>query len=150
MLDAILAILHHLLAFGLFAIIAAELVIISPGLDAQRLRRAGIIDLHYGLMAVLMLLVGFTRAIYAAKGWSYYAHNAFFWAKLGTFALIGLLSILPTLRILRWRRALRQDPQAPPAAAEITRVRRVLWLELALAVLLPIFAALMARGYGEW
>ena len=59
----------------------------------------------YGLLAGLIVVVGFSRAIFAAKGWTYYEHNALFWAKLATFALIGLLSVPPTLAYLRWRRA---------------------------------------------
>ena len=74
----------------------------------------------------------------------YYEHNAFFWAKLGTFALIGLLSVPPTLAYLRWRReGGAPDPQ------QVAGVRRLLWAEVLLFALLPIFAAAMARGYGE-
>ena len=41
--------------------------------------------------------VGFARANFAAKGWAYYSHNSFFWSKIGTFALVGVLSIIPTI-----------------------------------------------------
>ncbi len=47
-----------------------------------------------------ILIVGFSRAVYAAKGWAYYSHNLLFWAKIGTFAVIGLLSIAPTMSII--------------------------------------------------
>ncbi len=95
--------------------------------------------------AGLIVLVGFGRAIFAAKGWHYYSHNGFFWAKIGTFALIGLLSIPPTLAYLRWRKA-----GAPPSDEEIKRARFYLHFELALFVPLLGFAAAMARGYGEF
>jgi hypothetical protein len=37
------------------------------------------------------VVVGFSRAIYAAKGWAYYEANGFFWAKIATFvAVVGL------------------------------------------------------------
>ena len=62
------------------------------------------IDAWYGALAGLILIVGFSRAIFAAKGWAYYAHNAFFWAKIGTFIAIALLSVPPTLAFLKWRR----------------------------------------------
>jgi putative membrane protein len=99
----------------------------------------------YGVLAALILIVGFSRAIFAAKGWDYYAHNAFFWAKIGTFVAIGLLSIPPTLALLRWRRK-----STSPTVAEVAKMRPYLWTQVALFPLLPAFAAAMARGYGAF
>src|SRR5437868_15342752 len=105
MADLVLAILHHLLAFALAAVLAFEIAMIRAGMRAAELRRTAMVDRHYGGLAVLLLLVGFGRAIYAAKGWAYYSVNAMFWAKMATFLLIALLSIGPTVALLRWRRA---------------------------------------------
>jgi putative membrane protein len=143
MLDLVLAVIHHVLIFGLFGVLFAEFVLVRPGLEPAMVRRIAAIDLWYGITAGLIILVGFSRAIFAAKGWDYYSHNLFFWAKLGTFAIIGLLSLWPTLRYLRWRR----EGRAPEA--DILQVRRLLWAQVALFALLLLFAAAMARGYGE-
>jgi putative membrane protein len=143
--DAALAIGHHILVFSLAGILAFELGIIRPGMTAPDIRRVGRVDLWYGILAGLILVVGFVRASVAAKGWSYYAANHFFWAKIATFALVGLLSIPPTVSIIRWRRALAADPAFVP---EVGTVRRFLWLEVFFFALIPVFAALMARGYG--
>jgi len=145
MLDLLLACTHHLLIFAVFGMLLAEFVLLRPGLDVAALGRIARLDLHYGVFATLVVVVGFLRAIFAAKGWGYYAHNAFFWAKLATFALIGLLSIAPTLALLRWRRS-----GQPPDAAAVAAVRRYLHYELGLFLLLPLFAAAMARGYGSF
>ena len=144
-LDLVLAILHHLFVFALFAVLFAELVMVRRGMDAVAVTRVVSIDLWYGVLAGLILVVGFSRAIFAAKGWYYYAHNLFFWAKIGTFVMIGLLSIPPTLAFLKWRRSI-----ALPTEESVDRVRRYLWIEVALFALLPAFAAAMARGYGEF
>jgi putative membrane protein len=145
MLDLSLAIGHHLLIFAIFGIICAEVWAVRPGLNGAAAARIASLDLWYGILAAAILVVGFCRAIFAAKGWAYYSHNAFFWAKLGTFAIIGLLSLPPTLAFLRWRKSALQ-----PSEAEIRTVRRYVHLELALFVLLPVFAAAMARGYGQF
>ena len=71
MLDLVLAILHHLLVFGLLAILTAELMLVRRGMDAAAAKRVGAIDIAYG--AVAGLLVGFVRATMAAKGWAYYS-----------------------------------------------------------------------------
>lgn len=143
MLDLTLAIGHHLLIFGLFAILVGELLMVGPAIDAAGIGRVARIDLWYGIVAAMILLLGFSRAVFAAKGWAYYQHNAFFWAKIATFLLIGVLSVPPTLAYLRWRRT-----ETAPSAAEVRRVRGYLWVETLLFALLPVFAAAMARGYG--
>jgi len=145
MFDLSLAIGHHLLIFTLFGVLVAELVLVRPGLDGSAITRTARIDLWYGVVAGLIVIVGFMRAIFAAKGWNYYEHNLFFWLKIGTFVVIALLSIPPTVRYLRWSRA-----ATVPSAAEVNGVRRILWAEVALFALLPIFAAAMARGFGEY
>ena len=144
MLDLFLAIGHHLLIFGLFGVLALEFAIVRPGLTPAWVQRIARIDIWYGLIAGLILAVGFSRAVFAAKGWVYYSHNLFFWLKLTAFAAIGLLSIPPTLAFIRWRKA-----GDTPDSTQIAPVRRLLWAELILFAALPILAAAMARGYGE-
>jgi putative membrane protein len=144
-LDLLLAGVHHLLIFAVFGFLLIEFIGLRAVLTRDSIARIAAADLGYGIAAALIVLIGFARAIYAAKGWTYYSHNAFFWLKLGTFAAIGLLSIQPTILFIRWRRAADL-----PDAAAITGMRRRLHLELALFAFLPIFAAAMARGYGEF
>jgi putative membrane protein len=95
----------------------------------------------------LVIIVGVLRVIYGAKGADYYLHNPWFWAKMASFAAVGVLSLPPTVRFLAWRRALKADPDFVPGAWEIARIRLWLRLELALIVLIVTFAAAMAR-YG--
>jgi putative membrane protein len=145
MLDLALAIAHHLLVFGLFGILFAEFMLVRPGMEPAAVRRVGIIDLAFGALAGLVLIVGFARAGMAAKGWAYYSHNGFFWAKVGVFLLIGLLSAPPTIAFIRWRKA-----GASPTDQQVAGVRRFLHAEVILFALLPAFAAAMARGYGQF
>lgn len=144
MLDLELAIAHHVAVFALFGVLAAELVLVRTGVDLATIGRVGRIDLWYGVLAGLILAVGFSRAVFAAKGWAYYSHNLFFHAKLGTFILIGLLSIAPTIAYIRWRKA-----GVAPTDGQVTAVRRYLWAQVALFALLPAFAVAMARGFGS-
>jgi putative membrane protein len=81
MLDLDLAIAHHLLVFTLFGVLFAELVAVRRGLDQAGVARIAAVDLWYGILAGLILIVGFARANFAAKGWAYYSHNAFFWGR---------------------------------------------------------------------
>jgi len=145
MLDLAFAIGHHLLIFALFGVLFAELIAVRRGMDSAAVARIASVDLWYGVLAALILIVGFSRAVFAAKGWRYYQHNGFFWAKIAAFAAVGLLSVPPTIRFIQWRRA-----GISPSDSQIASVRRYLHAEVVLFALLPAFAAAMARGYGEF
>jgi putative membrane protein len=144
-LDLWLAIGHHLIIFALFGILAAELVLVTRGMSLDVAAKISRVDSWYGALAGAIVIVGFSRAIFAAKGWAYYSHNGFFWAKIGTFVLVALLSVPPTLQYIKWRRS-----GETPDLADVGRVKRFLYAEVFLFALLPIFAAAMARGYGEF
>jgi putative membrane protein len=147
--DLLFAIGHHLLIFALAGIIAYEFAVVRQSMTAADIVRVGAVDLWYGILAGLILIVGFARANYAAKGWDYYSHNHFFWAKIGTFALVGILSIWPTVQFIRWRGALKKDPAAMPPPGAISTARGFIWAEVFFFALIPVFAAAMARGYGS-
>jgi len=148
--DLTLAIGHHLLVFLLAGVLAFEVGAIRPSMKPEDVLRVSRVDNWYGILAAAIILVGFSRAIYAAKGWAYYEANGFFWAKIAAFAVVGLLSIIPTIQIIRWRRALTADTAFLPAASDVAGVRRYLWAEVAFFALIPAFAAAMARGYGSF
>ena len=84
---------------------------------------------------------------YGIKGYDFYLHNPWFHAKIGCFVLVGLLSILPTLRFVRWRKALRVDAGFVPPAAEVAAMARIIRFELVLVAAILVFAAMMVR-YG--
>jgi putative membrane protein len=146
--DFLLASLHHVFVFSLFVILGAQIVLVRPGLDAGVISRVGRLDRYYGIFALGALLAGLARVFWGAKGSAYYFSNHIFLTKLGLFILIGLLSIMPTLKFIAWGRALASDPRSLPAEADIRRTRIFIHIQATLIILLPILAAAMARGYG--
>ena len=146
--DLALAIAHHVLVFGLAAVIAFEIAAIHAEIAGRDIARIARADMWYGILAGAILIIGFSRVFYAARGWAYYSHNLLFWAKIGTFAVIGLLSIVPTMSILRWRRSSLATGGFVVPLHEVQKIRTYLFAEAALFPLLLVFAAGMARGYG--
>jgi putative membrane protein len=67
---------------------------------------------------------------------------------MAAFVAVALLSIMPTIRYAGWRKALDEDPSALPSDQAVGWARRMINLQLAVFVLIPTFAALMARGIG--
>lgn len=146
--DFLLASLHHLLVFGLVAMLVAESVLLGGAIDRRVLQRLAGLDMGYGICAVLLILVGIGRVMAGIKGHDFYLHNPWFHAKLGTFVLVGLLSILPTVRFLRWRKAAAANPIFLPGDAEVAGMRRLVRFELILLAAVFVFAAAMARHGG--
>lgn len=147
-LDASLSVLHWWAVFLLITTLVGEKVLISGVADARTVRRLSRYDLAYGLAALLVLVAGFVRATHGAKGWAFYADNPMFWIKIGLFVLIGLMSIAPTMSFRQWRKSLVGRPGAVIEAARVVSVRRWIDLELTLLALIPVAAAMMARGIG--
>ena len=149
MTDLILAIVHHLIVFGIAAVLAAELALLRPAAMSPRtVKLLGRFDAVYGMLALAILVVGFGRVFHGAKGAQFYLHNPVFWAKVGIFAVVGLLSIKPTMRILAWQKSLKADAAFVPSAEELKALRRWKLVEVHVFGLIPVAAAIMARGIG--
>lgn len=146
--DLVLAIFHHLLVFSLAGIIGAEFVLVRGDLAAVTLKRLAGIDRHYGIIAMLIVVVGIGRVVWGLKGWEFYVYNWVFWAKMAAIAAVGLLSIIPTVRFISWSRQAGADPRYRVPDTELASVRTYVRTEAAIFLLIPVFAAAMARGYG--
>lgn len=147
--DAGLSWLHFVLAFILVSALAAEAFILRLPVDGRVARLLLRIDLFYGVSAVFLILAGIARVIWGAKGWDYYQHQPFFWAKMATFGVIGLISIAPTRAFMRWVKQVNSDPSFIVPESEAKHMRRLAVIETHLVALLLLFAALMARGMGQ-
>lgn len=148
MIDATLSALHFLLAFGLVAILAAQAALIRPGLTASSLRLATNLDRAYGASAVLLLGVGVSRVYWGVKGSSSYLSNPFFWTKIGLFMTVAVLSIPPTLRLIRWSKQARSQTAFLPSDEQVRGLQRWLRAEALVLMFIPFVAAAMARGMG--
>jgi len=146
MTDLLLAVAHHLIAFSLVAILAAELALCRPGISGGALDRLARVDAAYGASAMLILAIGISRVIYGLKGAQYYLHNPWFWGKMSALIVVALLSIGPTISVLRWRGTSRKSPGFIPTEAAIARVRGFIMVEFAFLSVVLICAATMARS----
>jgi putative membrane protein len=145
-LDAILAYLHFMAIFGLFATLMYEVVLLkagTAGLDIETLART---DRKFGIQAGIVLVTGALRVAFGAKGAAFYMHNPVFHLKIGLFVLAALISIVPTIAFLRWRKARRSDPSWRVPEPEWQRTRKLVRLEIAIVALIPLAAVIMSRG----
>jgi putative membrane protein len=143
LMDAVLASWHHLAMLALITSLAAEMVLLTGAMTADKVARLGRVDAIYGISAVMLLFAGGMRTAYGAKGWAFYEGNVLFWVKVGLFVVIGAISVLPTIRFIQWRRA-----GGMPAPEAIAQVKKLVMLQTTLLLALPVLAAFMARGIG--
>lgn len=143
-LDALLALCHYLVAFALVMVLFGQWLLLGMPAERRTITLLARLDVGYGLLAAAMLVAGGARVLWGAKGWNYYADNTTFWLKTGCFSLIGLWSVLPTLRIRQWHRNVQL-----PSADSMARLRRWKSVELGLLFPLLLLASLMARGIGH-
>jgi putative membrane protein len=147
-INSLMATLHHLCAFAVTATLVYEFVAFRRNLTVEEARRILKVDTAYGISAGLLVVAGLLRVYFFEKGPEFYRNSDMFWTKMGLFILVGLLSIYPTVRFLKWRTALKENRAPEITEQEFKNIRRVLHLELAGIGLILVVAPMMARGIG--
>jgi putative membrane protein len=147
--NLILAGAHHVAVFALVGLFAAEFTLLRPGLSGARVAQLARIDAAYGAVAGIVIVVGIVRVIFGGAGWEYYVGNHAFWGKMAAFLVMGLLTIPPTLAIRGWVKAVAGAADYAPPEGEVRANRRYVHMQAVALLLVPIFAAAMARGYGS-
>ena len=146
--SALFAFLHFFAVFGIVATVFLEWQTMSRTPTFTEAKRIQLCDRWYGIFAVLVLIVGFLRVYFFEKGHAFYTANPFFHAKLGLFVAIGLLSIYPTIRFIRWRPQTSKGQAPVVSEQEYRRIMAVLRIELVLLLGMALCASLMARAVG--
>lgn len=140
------AFLHHLLFVVLFVTLTVEMVLLRQTLTVENARRLLVVDGVYGAGAGALLVVGLLRVFFFEKGFAYYWANHAFLTKFGLFIIVGILSIVPTVEFMKWRKSLRDGRVPEVGPATIQKLRKIIHWELTGLALILFFAAWMAKG----
>lgn len=147
-LEALLAYAHFLAILTMTVFLASEAALCrKEWLNAAVVERLARLDMIYGISAMVVLATGLARTWWGIKGTAWYWGQPLLHAKVTLFVIIGLISIVPTLRFLRWRKALRATGALPDEAA-VRSTRRLVMIEAHLLVVIPLLAVFLARGVG--
>lgn len=141
MLELVIRYVHFLGILALSATLVAEKILLQPRLNEAQARKLFKIDAGYGISAVIVLISGLTLWLLVGKPAAFYYKNWIFLTKIGVFAAVGLLSIVPTRFFAKSRKLTGEI--IVPASIDI-----VLHLQLVLLAVIPLLAVLMARGVG--
>jgi putative membrane protein len=145
-MSTLFAFLHHVAAFTLVSALAVEFVLIRQELTLASARKLPIVDAVLGVSATLLLIIGLLRVFYFEKGSAYYFSSHAFLTKFTVFIIVAILSIVPTVEFLSWRKTVKagQVPVIEPRKMRL--VRTLIHSELAGVVIILLCAAIMARG----
>ncbi|MEX0960612.1 MAG: DUF2214 family protein [Burkholderiales bacterium] len=137
---------HMLSVIAVGALLFAELSVFFSAVDMYAVRRLA--NLHIALVAAgaVALITGILGVVWAESP-GFYLRNPNFWIKVALFVAIGLIAVPPTRHLLDWRRELAGEGNAPHPD-DVVHVRRYVVAEAVLFVLIPLAAAIAARGIG--
>lgn len=142
-MDILYRYIHFLGLVLVSGTLMAETLLLRKQLSGLELRRLAMLDGAYGMSILVLLAGGFLQWFAGSKPASFYTGNHVFWAKLGLVALVALISVWPTIWFIRNRKRPDADRVAVPGS-----VRTLVRLEMALLLVIPLLAVLMARGVG--
>lgn len=147
---ALIAFGHFIAFFALACALTLQIALVKPSPDIETAKRIQRADRAYGLMTVLVLVFGFLRVFYFEKGSDYYFNNTYFLIKLALFVGVGLMSILPTITYLRWRKEIKQDVAPTFSEADSAKLRKFLHYQLIGIGAILFCASMMAKGFGYY
>jgi len=140
----------HLLAAGLTAaMLVAQYWMLKRPVDRVQVTLLGAMGLGQLLAGAAVIATGMALASTFGMGSGYYLGHPLFLLKMGLFAVLAAVSILPLLQYVHWAREARRRPAFLPLLREVERVRAALSLMIGLMALLPLPAVLVARGFGS-
>ena len=146
--EALLAYAHFLAILTMVVFLASEAALCrGEWLNAAVVERLAKVDLIYGISSIAVLLTGVARTYWGMKGAGWYWTQPLLHAKITLFIVVAVMSIVPTLRFMRWRRNLRATG-ALPTELEIKKTRRLIMIEAHLVALITMLTVFLARGVG--
>ncbi len=146
--SATVAYIHYLSFMLCFGALVFERIRLKSSPNREEAISMVIADIVYGIAGIALLISGIYRVLKFGQGSDFYTHNPIFWTKISIFALVGSLSLYPTITYVLWAIPLSKGKLPEVTVSLVERLRLILNIELFGFSLIPFFATLMARGIG--
>ncbi len=146
LIAAIVAWIHYAAIIVLAGALVGEWALFERAISIERARRLRQLDMIYGIADGVTLASGLVR-LWTEKGLLYYLGNTGFWIKIFLFVAVAVASIYPTMVFAKWGPTLRAGTAPEIGAFQARFVALIIRIEIVALLFMPLFAALMARGY---
>lgn len=138
--------LHYIGIMALMGSLISEHLILKPQMNKAQIKSLATVDLIYLFAAILVLTTGILRWFVYGKGYDFYMSTHLFHIKLTLFIIIGILSIFPTIKILKWRKQTKHGEDPDITEKGVKKLLMFIRIELLLITIIPLLAVLIARG----
>ena len=142
MLEVGIRSIHFIGIMVLFSAVFAEHLLITKEMKIEQFKKVAIIDAVYGVSALLVLGAGLMLWLSVGNTPEFYSANWVFHLKLTLFVAVLILSLFPTIFLIKNRKHQEDTIIIPGYLIMMIRV------ELLLLICIPIVATIMAKGLG--
>ena len=149
MIDIVFTYIHYLSIMVMVGCLIAEMLLLASRDGQNTVENLSRVDISYFLATGMVLLTGAVKTVSSYKGSMYFVVNPVFMLKVLLFLAVAGLSLIPTRHYAHWRSRARMDPGYRIPAADAQSTRRFVLSEALLVALIPLLAAMMARGIGS-
>ncbi len=113
-LEILLRYVHFISIFAIVGSLVSEHLLLKKSMTRAEIARVARIDAVYGIAALTLVTAGLTLWLGSVgkPSW-FYSKNWIFHTKITLVAIVGLLSIYPTVFFLRNRKGRRRDGNHP-------------------------------------
>lgn len=146
--NALVAYVHYLSFMICFGALIFERISLKTNPKKKEAISMVIADVIYGIAGIALLVSGIFRVIKFGQGADFYTQNPIFWIKITIFALVGSLSLYPTVTYILWAIPLSKGKLPEVTSNLVSRLKLILNIELIGFALIPLLATLMTRGIG--
>ena len=146
--SASVAYIHYLSFMLCFGALLFERISLKVDPNRQEAIAMVFADIIYGIAGIALLVSGIYRVIKFGQGSEFYTENPIFWIKIIVFALVGSLSLYPTITYVLWAIPLSKGTLPKVTENLVYRLRLIINIELVGFASIPFLATLMARGVG--
>lgn len=147
-MEILIPYLHFIGIMVLMGSLITEHVMLKPTITKKEIKTLAMVDLIYGLSAAVVLITGLLRWFVVGKGAEFYTKNPMFHTKLTLFVVIAILSIFPTMKILKWSRQVKRGEEPDTSEKVVKKQLMFIRIELLLLAIIPLLAVMIARGMG--
>lgn len=141
--------MHYIGIMALMGSLISEHLILKPSIKKEQIKSLVTVDLIYGLSAIIVLTTGLLRWFVYGKGYDFYMSIHLFHIKLTLFIIIVVLSIFPTIKILKWRKQIKRGEEPDITEKGVKKLLMFIRIELLLMVIIPLLAVMIAMGAGN-
>ncbi len=146
-MDILIPYLHYSSIMILTGALLAEYFIVKQDISAAQIKSLATINLVYIIAVLVVLASGLLRwFVFESKGAAYFNVNPLFHIKLTLFVLLVVFSIFPSGKFRKWKKQAVRSEIDGLSAKEMKKQLLLIRIELALLILIPLFAVMVEMG----